>query len=84
MPVCPAGFPILVSSDAPAPLGYAARELSRYFERMDGVTHPVLQDAAGFALRIVHGAKNLPDGAFRMTVTESGILLEAGIPAGCV
>ena len=47
MSVCPDRFPIVCAPDAPAPVRYAAGELSRYLTRMDGGAHPVTEDADG-------------------------------------
>lgn len=84
MIICPVGFPILCAAEAPAPVRYAAGELAQYLHKLDHAVHPVTETAAGFALQLQTGVSDLDDGAFRMTVSASGILLEAGIPAGCV
>ena len=82
--LCPSGFPIVFSSSAPSPVQYAAKELSKYLERMDGTAHVHMESYDGFALRLSSDAEELKEGAFRITVSQTGILLEAGIPAGIV
>lgn len=84
MMTCPARFPIVCAPDAPAPVRYAAGELSRYLARMDGGDHPVTEAADGCAMRLACGEPVLPDGAFRLSITAQGITLAAGEPAGCV
>ena len=78
MMTCPARFPIVCAPDAPAPVRYAAGELSRYLARMDGGEHPVTEAADGFSLRLACGEPGLPDGAFRLSITAQGITLEIG------
>jgi len=51
---------------------------------MDGSAHNHLEAYDGYALRLSCDAPNLNDGAFRLTVSSTGILLEAGVPAGIV
>lgn len=79
----PPCFPVVTGSGmSPATL-YAAQQLSAYFSRMDGYAHPVMEQHDGFALRIKTNDM-LPDGAFRLNISENECLLEAGTPAGHV
>ena len=80
----PACFPIVCCQDAPEPLHYAAEELARYLEQISGTPHPVVSANEGFCIRLISGAVNLADGAFRLTISDEGITIEAGEPAGCV
>ncbi|MBP3647338.1 MAG: DUF4838 domain-containing protein [Clostridia bacterium] len=82
--LCPIGFPIVFPANASAPVVYAAGELSRYLQRMDGVEHNHKASFKGFCLRLSVEAKDLTDGAFRITISKDGILIEAGVPAGIV
>ncbi len=84
MLICPKGFPIVVASDAPAPLHYAATELQRCLGQMDDCEHLIVSDEQGFALRLSTGHANLPNGAFRITVSPEGVKIASGIPAGSV
>ena len=81
---CPADFPIVYAADAPAPLAYAARELSRCLNRMNGGNHPAVHAYDGFAIRLITGQSGLEDGAFRISISDDGVLIESGIPTGCV
>ena len=80
---CPIGFPVVYSSNEP-PVRYAAKELSRYLERIDGGHHHLCDAFDGFCVRLQCGAAALEDGAFRISVSAKGILLEAENPAGVV
>jgi len=80
---CPLGFPVVYSATEP-PVRYAAKELSHYLERIDGVHHDHCSSHNDFCLRLECGVAALEDGAFRLNITSREILLEAGIPAGIV
>ena len=72
---CPIGFPVVYSSDEP-PVRYAAKELSRYLERIDGEHHQQCDSFEGFCVRLQCGAAALEDDAFRISINTKGILME--------
>ena len=74
---------ILFSRTAEPPVRYAAGELSRCLRAAGGLKDA--DPAQGLCpIRLRTGAEELPDGAFRYTVTEEEILLEAKTPSGIV
>lgn len=86
MPVirCPAGFPVVIPLESPAPVKYAASELTKYLANMDGKRHAIEHASDTFALFLDFNATSLSDGAFRITAASDKLLIESGTSAGLV
>ncbi len=80
--IFPPGFPI-EAPDIPA-ARYAAKELSRVLQKMNGHVHPVQTNAPGFRLRLVMARDGTPGGAFTLRADQGGVVIAASHPAGLV
>lgn len=78
----PPGFPI-EAPDIPA-ARYAARELARVLQKMDGHVHPVQTNAPGFCLRLLTARDGMAEGAFALRADQGGVRIAASHPAGLV
>ena len=74
------------NENASAPTDYAAEELTRYLGMLGiaAVRTDACVPEGAPVLRLNDRAPGLPDGAFRRTVTEAGVLLEASEGCGVV
>lgn len=78
----PPGFPI-VTPKTPA-ARYAAGELARVLEKMDGRPHPIKSDASGFCLRLSFESSGAKDGSFILRADRDGVGISSSSPAGLV
>ena len=77
--------PVLIPKNAPAPVRYAAKELSRCLSVIFSEESPVTENHEGFHIALDPAGASLPaPDAFRLGIVPDGIRVLSGTPRGIV